>query len=146
MPLAHRAKTDSIQAKSAKKAAFSFKGHSRYKIKNLIQANTSNVNITGTDVGGIKVDLTHGQVYVPSLYQVQPGSSQSLYIADVKNIVKIIDTGAPSIGAIDAMLTNSALILPVIGLVFVIESLSVILQLLSKKIRGKKIKLIRLRK
>jgi len=52
------------------------------------------------------------------------------------------DTGAMSLGitlGVIAMLTNSALILPVIGLVFVIESASVILQILSKKIRGKKI-------
>ncbi len=52
------------------------------------------------------------------------------------------DTGAMSLGitlGVIAMLTDSALILPVIGLVFVIESLSVIIQQLSKKIRGKKI-------
>ncbi len=52
------------------------------------------------------------------------------------------DTGAMSLGitlGVIAMLTNSALILPIIGLVFVIESLSFILQQLSKKIRGKKI-------
>lgn len=52
------------------------------------------------------------------------------------------DTGAMSLGitlGIIAMLTNSALILPIIGLVFVLESFSVILQQLSKKIRGKKI-------
>ena len=52
------------------------------------------------------------------------------------------DTGAMSLGitlGIIAMLTNTALILPLIGLVFVIESVSVILQQLSKKIRGKKI-------
>jgi len=52
------------------------------------------------------------------------------------------DTGAMSLGitlGVIAMLTNSALILPVIGLVFVVESASVILQTLSKKIRGKKI-------
>lgn len=52
------------------------------------------------------------------------------------------DTGAMSLGVtlgIIAMLTNSALILPVIGLVFVVESASVIIQQLSKKIRGKKI-------
>ncbi|MDO8668075.1 MAG: phospho-N-acetylmuramoyl-pentapeptide-transferase [bacterium] len=52
------------------------------------------------------------------------------------------DTGAMSLGitlGVIAMLTNSALILPIIGLVFVIESISVILQLSSKKIRGKKI-------
>jgi phospho-N-acetylmuramoyl-pentapeptide-transferase len=52
------------------------------------------------------------------------------------------DTGAMSLGitlGVIAMLTNSALILPVIGLVFVIESFSVIIQQISKKIRGKKI-------
>ena len=52
------------------------------------------------------------------------------------------DTGAMSLGitlGVIAMLTNSALILPVIGLVFVIESFSVIIQQLSKKIRGKKV-------
>jgi len=52
------------------------------------------------------------------------------------------DTGAMSLGVtlgIVAMLTNSALLLPVIGFLFVLESLSVIVQVLSKKIRGKKI-------
>jgi len=52
------------------------------------------------------------------------------------------DTGAMSLGVtlgIVAMLTNTALILPIIGLLFVLESGSVILQLLSKKIRKKKI-------
>jgi len=53
------------------------------------------------------------------------------------------DTGAMSLGVtlgIVAMLTDTALILPVIGLVFVLESLSVIVQLTSKKLRnGKKI-------
>ena len=52
------------------------------------------------------------------------------------------DTGAMSLGVtlgVIAMLTNSALLLPFIGFIFVIESLSVILQLLSKKYRKKKI-------
>ncbi|HRY63372.1 MAG TPA: phospho-N-acetylmuramoyl-pentapeptide-transferase, partial [Patescibacteria group bacterium] len=53
------------------------------------------------------------------------------------------DTGAMSLGVtlgIVAMLTNQALLLLVIGFLFVIESLSVILQMLSKKLRhGKKI-------
>jgi len=53
------------------------------------------------------------------------------------------DTGAMSLGitlGVIAMLTNTALILPIIGLVFVGESLSVIIQLTSKKIRnGKKV-------
>jgi len=52
------------------------------------------------------------------------------------------DTGAMSLGvtlAIIAIYTNAILLLPVIGLMFVIESLSVIIQVLSKKIRKKKI-------
>lgn len=52
------------------------------------------------------------------------------------------DTGAMSLGVtlgIISMLTNYALLLPVIGFLFVAESLSVILQSGSKKIIGKKI-------
>ncbi len=51
------------------------------------------------------------------------------------------DTGAMSLGitlGIIAMLTNSVLILPIIGFIFVIESISVIIQILSKKLRGGK--------
>jgi len=78
------------------------------KAKNLISGNTANVNLTGTDVGGVKVDLAQGQVYYPSTTLVTPGNAQSLYISDVKNIVKIIDTGAPTTAATDAMLSSSA--------------------------------------
>ncbi len=52
------------------------------------------------------------------------------------------DTGAMSLGVtlgVVAMLTNSLLLLPIIGLVFVIESISVIIQVASKKIRKKKV-------
>lgn len=52
------------------------------------------------------------------------------------------DTGAMSLGVtlgIVAMLTNSILLLPIIGSIFVLESLSVIIQLTSKKIRKKKV-------
>ena len=53
------------------------------------------------------------------------------------------DTGAMALGTvlgIVAMLTNQPLLLPIIGLPFVIESLSVIIQVISKKLRkGKKI-------
>lgn len=52
------------------------------------------------------------------------------------------DTGAMSLGVtlgVVAMLTNSLLLLPIIGLVFVLESLSVIIQVASKKIRKKKV-------
>lgn len=52
------------------------------------------------------------------------------------------DTGAMSLGVtlgIIAMLTNNALLLIFIGFIFLIESLSVIIQILSKKIRHKKV-------
>jgi len=52
------------------------------------------------------------------------------------------DTGAMSLGvtlAVIAMLTNSSLLLIFIGFVFLIESLSVIIQLISKRLRHKKI-------
>ncbi|MEK7453029.1 MAG: phospho-N-acetylmuramoyl-pentapeptide-transferase [Patescibacteria group bacterium] len=52
------------------------------------------------------------------------------------------DTGSMSLGVtlgVIAMLTNTALLLPFFGFILMIESLSVILQLISKKIRGKKI-------
>jgi phospho-N-acetylmuramoyl-pentapeptide-transferase len=55
------------------------------------------------------------------------------------------DTGALSLGAtlgVIAMMTNSVIVLPLIGFVFVIETLSCILQLLSKKFVKKKIFLI----
>ena len=52
------------------------------------------------------------------------------------------DTGAMSLGVtlgVIAMLTNYVLLLPIIGFLFVIEALSVIGQVISKKILGKKI-------
>lgn len=52
------------------------------------------------------------------------------------------DTGSMSLGVtlgIIAMLTNSALVLPVVAFPLVLESLSVIVQMTSKKLRGKKV-------
>lgn len=53
------------------------------------------------------------------------------------------DTGSMSLGVtlgVIAMLTNTALILPIIGFVFVVESASVIIQQISKRTRhGKKV-------
>ena len=52
------------------------------------------------------------------------------------------DTGSMSLGVtlgVIAMLTNSVFLLPIIGFLFVLESLSVIIQIASKKLRGKKI-------
>lgn len=52
------------------------------------------------------------------------------------------DTGSMSLGtvlAVMAFLTNSVFVLPLIGFILVIESLSTILQYLSKKFTGKKL-------
>lgn len=52
------------------------------------------------------------------------------------------DTGVMAMGflvGVVAMLTNTALLLPLIAIVFVFESLSDIIQITSKKIRGKKV-------
>lgn len=52
------------------------------------------------------------------------------------------DTGSMSLGitlGVMAMLTNTALFLPFFGFILVIESLSVIIQVTSKKFRGKKV-------
>ncbi|MEA3272912.1 MAG: phospho-N-acetylmuramoyl-pentapeptide-transferase, partial [Patescibacteria group bacterium] len=52
------------------------------------------------------------------------------------------DTGAMSLGVtlgVVAMLTNSMFLLPIIGSIFVLESVSVIIQMGSKKIRKKKV-------
>jgi len=77
------------------------------KIKNLIQANTSvvcnfsvvaNTVNTYTQVDNSVLTST-GQVYIQNAGIVAPGSKQSLYLSDVKGIVKILDTGSPSIAA-----------------------------------------------
>lgn len=52
------------------------------------------------------------------------------------------DTGSLSLGAtlgVIAMLTNSVIVLPLIGFIFVIETLSVIIQLFSKKFFKRKV-------
>ncbi|HTW96886.1 MAG TPA: hypothetical protein VMD74_04495, partial [Candidatus Methylomirabilis sp.] len=51
------------------------------------------------------------------------------------------DTGAMSLGitlGVIALLTNNALLLPFIGFIFMVESISVIIQITSKKLRGGK--------
>jgi phospho-N-acetylmuramoyl-pentapeptide-transferase len=52
------------------------------------------------------------------------------------------DTGAMGLGVtlgVVAMLTNTSILLPIIGLVFVAESGSVIIQIASKRLRGRKV-------
>ena len=78
------------------------------KAKNLVEGNTSGVNLTGTTVATYtNVDLTEGQVYIANAGVVTPGQPQKLYITDVKRIVKIIDTKAAGTPATAAMLTDS---------------------------------------
>ena len=52
------------------------------------------------------------------------------------------DTGSLALGAtmgVIAMMTDTMLILPFIGFIFVVETLSIIIQITSKKFRGKKV-------
>lgn len=81
--------------------------------KYLIQANTTVVNSSNTAVATYTfVDDTSltstGQVYIQHAGLVNPGQRQSLYLSDVKQIVKIIDTGSTTAQATVAMLTNAA--------------------------------------
>jgi len=79
------------------------------KAKNLVTGNTTGVNITGTTVATYtKVDLTNGQVYVANTGIVAPGQPQKLYITDVKQIVKIIDTKSGAQVPTTAMLTDAS--------------------------------------
>ena len=82
------------------------------KYKNLITANTSTVNLSGTQVNtNTFVDNTPltstGQVYIQNAGVVASGSKQSLYLSDVKTIVKIIDTGSPSTVPTLSMLSDT---------------------------------------
>lgn len=83
------------------------------KYKNLITANTQTVNISGTTVNTYtKVDdnalTSTGQIYIQKAGLVSPGNKQSLYLSDVKRIVKIIDTKDSGTTPTVAMLTNAA--------------------------------------
>lgn len=83
------------------------------RIKNLV---TSNVSIVGTFDGSSLVsgksntfvDLTNAQVYIKSVEFDASNTSQSLYLSDVKNIVKIIDTLSPASSPTEAMFSNPA--------------------------------------
>ena len=82
------------------------------KYKNLITANTNVVVTSGTSVNTYTyVDNTtltsSGQVYIQNAGLVSPGNKQSLYLVDVKSIVKIIDTKSSGTSPDVSMLTNS---------------------------------------
>ena len=83
------------------------------KTKTLIRANTSVINTSNTAVtGNVFVDDTTtystGQVYILNGGLSTPGSKQSLYLSDVKRVVKIIDTKSANTAPTVAMLSNPA--------------------------------------
>lgn len=82
------------------------------KYKKLVTANTQVYNINGTNVNSYTYvdDTTNstGQIYITNHGLLGPGVKQSLYLSDVKQIVKIIDTGAPGIIPSVAMISDPA--------------------------------------
>ena len=84
------------------------------RIKNLVVANSNTAisNTSGTQVNtNTYVDdsaTSTGQVYIKAAGVLTPGQPQSLYLSDVKRIVKIIDTKASGTVPTVAMLTNSS--------------------------------------
>jgi hypothetical protein len=86
------------------------------KRKNLITANTQKVisssntavnNGTYTYIDDTAL-TSSGQVYIQNAGLVSPGSKQSLYVSDVKKIIKIIDTKNANNTPNVAMLTDSS--------------------------------------
>jgi hypothetical protein len=76
--------------------------------KNLIEAANDQVYIDGTTVAVFtKVDLTYGQVYIQKAGIVAAGKKQSLFVSDVKKIVKIIDTQSAETSPTNSMLSDS---------------------------------------
>jgi len=83
------------------------------KSKNLIQANTTAINIAGTQVNTYTfVDhdalTSKGQIYIQKAGLVTPGQKQTLYLSDVKRIVKIIDTKESGTTPTTGMLSSPA--------------------------------------
>jgi len=81
--------------------------------KVLIEANTTNVSVSTTQVATYTfVDDTattsKGQVYIQNAGLVTPGTKQSLYLSDVKGIVKILDTRSTGVAPVDGGLSSYA--------------------------------------
>ena len=81
------------------------------KYKNLIQASNTTINTSGTVCNyWTYVDdsalTSTGQVYIQNSGIVGAGQKQSLYLSDVKRIVKIIDTGSSGTLPTLSMLSN----------------------------------------
>lgn len=79
--------------------------------KFLITANTNVINSSNTQVATYTfVDnntlTSTGQIYIQNAGLVTPGNKQSLYLSDVKQLVKIIDTGSSAVVPTVPMLSN----------------------------------------
>lgn len=72
------------------------------RTKTLVQANTTSLGIAGASgtVNGVLIDLTKGQIYIPTPPADGYATPQSLYVTDIKRIKKIVSVGtsAPVIG------------------------------------------------
>jgi hypothetical protein len=81
------------------------------KIKNLVKANANTIVTTGTQVNSYTyVDdgiSSSGQVYIQAAGVVAPGTKQSLYLSDVKRVVRIIDTKSSGTLPLTSMYNNS---------------------------------------
>ena len=81
------------------------------KSKYLITANTTVAYTSGTQVNTYTfvddASLTStGQVYIQNAGLVAPGTKQSLYLADVKSVVKVLDTGSSGVTPITSGLSS----------------------------------------
>jgi len=78
------------------------------KAKNLFVGNTTYASTTGvsnTINSSTYIDLTKGQVYIK---HSAIGQTNSLYVSDVKKIVKVIDSKDPTLNVTSAMMVDSA--------------------------------------
>jgi hypothetical protein len=81
--------------------------------KLLITTDTTIVSTSNTAVGSYtfvddNATTSKGQVYIQNAGLVTPGTKQSLYLSDVKSIVKILDTRSSSVTPVDANLSTYA--------------------------------------
>lgn len=92
------------------------------------------------------IALLEGKIELAALCAVIVGATLAFLWFNIYPARFIMgDTGAMSLGVtlgVVALLTNAVALLPIIGIVFVVEALTTLIQLFSKKVFGKKVFLI----
>lgn len=65
------------------------------RTKTLVEANTTALGISGATgtVNGVRIDVSKGQIYIPTPPPDGYVTPQSLYVTDIKNITKIVNVG-----------------------------------------------------